>query len=325
MQRLLSNIKWGFILKKILVTGGTGFWGKNFQDELLDVENKYELHFVGRQYHGLDCSLEKIENCRALFQMIEPDIVIHGAAVCGGILANKNKPADFLRINTEMAINVYECAREFSSEYVYSLGSVCSYPKYCKAPFREDDIWNGPAEETNFPYGQAKRTLLMLGQTYREQYGIKGAHLIPVNMMGIYDHFDLTNSHVIPALIRKFLEAVESNSKEVRCWGTGEATREFIYASDCARAIRLAFEMELNTELPINIGTGKDISISELANLIASLIGFDGKIVFTGEVSDGQPKRLLDVSRAERLIGFRAKTSLEEGLRKTINWFKENR
>jgi GDP-L-fucose synthase len=200
---------------------------------------------------------------------------------------------------------------------------VCAYPQYCPVPFKEDDLFNGFPEPTNAPYGQAKRTLLMLGQTYREQYGIGGAHLIPVNLYGPKDHFDLVNSHVIPALINKFT----SGSSVVKCWGTGEVTREFVYAADAAEAIVKAVILGLDVPLPINIGTGKDISIKDLAYLIAKLTGFKGKIEFTGEVSDGQPERRLDVNRAKILLGFEAKTDLTTGLKKTIEWYlkeKEN-
>jgi len=239
-------------------------------------------------------------------------------------LANKNSPADFLRDNTQMALNIYEAAREHHIKYVYSLGSVCAYPKYCPIPFREDDIWNGAAEETNFPYGQAKRTLLMLGQTYRQQYQLGGAHLIPVNMYGEYDNFDLTNSHVIPALIRKVHHASKNHLPTVECWGTGEATREFLYAGDAAEAIVKAINMQLDTNLPINLGTGTDISIKELAVLIATLMDYKGELVFTGEVSDGQPKRVLDVSRAKKILDWKANTSFLEGLLRTISWYRQN-
>jgi GDP-L-fucose synthase len=207
---------------------------------------------------------------------------------------------------------------------VYTLGSVCSYPLNCPTPFKEDDIFNGYPESTNAPYGQAKRTLMMLGNTYREQYGIAGAHLIPVNLFGPHDHFDLVNSHVIPALINKFVNAVDKGLSTVRCWGTGLATREFFYAEDAAKAIVSAVYQSLDTELPINLGTGKEISIKELAHLIAKLVGFDGEVLFTGEVSDGQPKRRLDVSRAKEMLNFEADTNLLTGLVKTITWYQDN-
>jgi GDP-L-fucose synthase len=250
------------------------------------------------------------------------------AAVCGGILANKNSPADFLHKNLDMASNIFHAARKVGCRNVYTLGSVCAYPKHCKTPFMEEDLWNGYPEETNAPYGIAKRTLLMLGNTYREQYGIGGAHLIPVNMYGEHDHFDPVNSHVIPALIRKFDDAVTNGKKMVECWGTGQATREFLYAGDAAQAIVKAVESGLSTDLPINLGRGEDISIKDLALLIGKLTGFDADdavIKFNGEVSDGQPKRLLSTYRASKLLGWTAGTHLEDGLRCTIDWYRANR
>ncbi len=300
---------------KILVTGGTGFLGKHVQKAFLS--GHHDIYYPNsKQLDMLDR-----DQCSDVVCSFKPDIILHMAAKCGGILANKNSPAEFLRDNTQMALNVYEMAREGKITNVYSLGSVCSYPKFCPVPFKEDDIWNGAAEETNFPYGQAKRTLLMLGQTYRQQYGIGGAHLIPVNMYGEHDHFDLTNSHVIPALIRKFDEA-NKNGTNVECWGSGEATREFLYAGDTAQAIIKAVSMNFDSSLPINLGTGQDISIKKLAYLIGNLMNFKGEIIFQDEGLDGQPKRMLDVSRAKQLLNWEAKVSLKDGLLKTIEWYR---
>jgi GDP-L-fucose synthase len=303
---------------RILVTGGTGFLGKHVVPKL-----KGDQHEVwapsSKELNVLDFS-----NFEDNVGRYRPDVILHMAAKCAGILGNRINPADFLRDNTQMALNVYEAARIYGVPKVYSLGSVCAYPKFCPAPFKEDDIWNGAAEETNFPYGQAKRTLMMLGQTYRQQYNLAGAHLIPVNMYGEYDSFDLTYSHVIPALVRKFEEAIQTNSKTVKCWGTGEATREFLYAGDTAEAIAKAINSGLDTNLPINLGIGEDISIRDLAYLVKDLTEYQGEIVFTGEVSDGQPKRMLDITRARELLGWTAKTDLVTGLRKTIQWFREN-
>lgn len=304
---------------KILITGGTGFVGKHVQKAFQPYAEEHSFSFIGSS-----CDLTCENNVNDLFRAVKPDIVIHMAAVCGGILANKNSPAVFLRDNLHMSLNVYNAAVCVGKKDIklYTLGSVCAYPKYCPTPFKEDNIWNGYPEETNAPYGQAKRTLMLLGQTYRAQYGIGGAHLIPVNMYGEHDHFDLTNSHVIPALINKFVDAVKNNKPSVECWGTGEATREFLYAGDSAEAIVKAVMMKLDTDLPINLGTGKDISIKDLAYLIGNLTGFTGQIVFNGQVSDGQPKRQLDVTRAKQILGFEAKTALKDGLLKTIEWYK---
>lgn len=307
---------------KILVTGGTGFLGKHVVSKLLSSGND----IWAPSSKELDLSSED-----AAWQISDfsPDVILHMAALCGGILANKNSPADFLHKNMDMASTIFHCARMLNKhrnlKSVYTLGSVCAYPKYCPVPFKEDDLWNGYPEETNAPYGMSKRLVYMMGKTYREQYGIGGAHLIPVNLYGEYDHFDLTNSHVIPALIRKFDTAVCLDSPHVECWGTGEATREFLYAGDAADAISKAVLTGFDSELPINLGVGQDISIRDLAYLIKDLTGYKGEIIFNGAVSDGQPKRMLDVTRARDMLGWTAGTDLRTGLSKTIAWFKENK
>jgi GDP-L-fucose synthase len=315
---------------KLLITGGTGFLGKH----IIEAANKTSL---SSQDVWVPSSTKlNVENPECIWEIGEygPDIILHMAAKCGGILANKNSPADFIHDNVDMASNIFSAAKMLTKIRktkgqpplkIYTLGSVCAYPKFCPTPFKEDDLWNGYPEETNAPYGIAKRVQLMLGQTYRQQYGIGGAHLIPVNMYGEHDHFDLVNSHVIPALIRKFDDAIVANSPTVECWGTGEATREFLYAGDCAEALVKAVINGFDTELPVNLGTGKDISIKELATLIGELSGYRGQIVFTGQVSDGQPKRVLDVSRARRMLGWTAKTDLQAGLTRTIEWFRANK
>jgi GDP-L-fucose synthase len=308
---------------KIVITGGRGFLGKHVIRSFC--EKMGDAGHAIYQPSSTDMNVLDIINTRDYLNNIGADVILHMAAKCGGILANKNSPADFLRDNTQMALNIYEATHKCGIKSVYSLGSVCAYPKYCPVPFREDDIWNGSAEETNFPYGQAKRTLMMLGQTYRQQYGIGGAHLIPVNMYGEHDHFDLTNSHVIPALINKFDYAITNELPQVECWGTGEATREFLYAGDAADAIAKAVLINFDTNLPVNIGTGQEISIKDLSHLIGKLMGYNGEIIFTGEVSDGQPKRRLDVSRAKQLLKWESKTSLKDGLLQTIKWYQQNK
>lgn len=301
---------------RILITGGTGFLGKHVINKLQN--NNHQLFVPSSR----DLNLIDKENTIKAVKAMQPDVILHQAALCGGILANKNSPADFLHYNTEMTINIFSAAKDINCKKIYSLGSVCAYPKHCPVPFKEDNLWEGYPEETNAPYGMSKRFLLMMNQTYRQQYGFTGAHLIPVNLYGEHDHFDLINSHVIPALIRKFNNAIISGSPVVECWGSGEATREFLYAGDAAEAIAKAVLTNFDSELPINLGTGKDISIKKLSYLIGKLSGYEGKIIFNGDVSDGQPKRMLDVSRAKEILNWTAATSLEEGLVKTINWFK---
>lgn len=317
--------------KSIVVTGASGFLGKHLKNAFRPLQEENKLFFLNSQ----DCNLLQPHQIRNMLRTYTPDVVVHAAAVCGGIKANSLRPADFVVDNLKMGINLFESIEYFNREYsyihkqalpkltrIYTLGSVCAYPKYCPVPFKEDDLWNGYPEETNAPYGLAKRTLLIMGQAYRQQHGLGGVHLIPVNLYGEYDHFDLENSHVIPALINKFTTAMNNNQNKVYCWGTGSATREFLYAGDAAKAIVQAVSSNLNTDLPINLGTGVDISIKDLASLIGKLTGFRGEIEFTGEVSDGQPKRRLDVSRAKELLGWEAQTKLEEGLVKTISWYR---
>ena len=321
---------------RILLTGGTGFLGTHVCKEF--IKHGYTL-----RNNITDClrshinysdevwiakrpafDFEQPHTVNYYTNIIKPDVILHMAALCGGILANKNSPADFLHKNMDMSSTIFHAANKNGCSKVYSLGSVCAYPKHCQVPFKEDDLWTGYPEETNAPYGLSKRMLMLLGQTYRQQYSIGGAHLIPVNLYGEYDHFDPTKSHVIPALIRKVHHASKNHLPTVECWGTGEATREFLYAGDAAEAIVKAVDTQLDTSLPINLGTGNDISIKDLAILLATLMDYQGKLVFTGEVSDGQPKRVLDVSRAKKILGWKANTSFLEGLLRTISWYRQN-
>lgn len=312
---------------KVVVTGGTGFLGHHVQNEFSKHKNIEVFYTTRDKYdsgNNIYCDLVDYNSVFRLVNKTRPDAILHMAAKCGGILANRNAPADFLTSNIKMGLNLFEAVKDQNPETkIYTLGTVCAYPKHCPVPFKEDDLWNGYPEETNAPYGHAKRTLLMLQNSYRQQYGIGGAHLIPVNLFGSHDHFDLTNSHVIPALIRKFSEAVNNEIEEVTLWGTGSPTREFLYAGDAAEAIVKAITNGLNTELPINLGTGADISIRELAETIAKLVGYKGKIVFDTSKPDGQPKRMLDVSRAKEMMGWEAKTNLLTGLIKTIGWYDD--
>jgi GDP-L-fucose synthase len=303
---------------KILVTGGNGFLGTHVCNQLRTSPHTI-LSPTSKELNLLD----KMDSLRYIKE-IKPDIILHMAAICGGILANKNSPADFLHKNVDIGSNLFHAAKEAGCSRVYSLGSVCAYPKFCPTPFKEGDLWNGYPEETNAPYGISKRLLLMLQQTYREQYGFTGAHLILVNLYGEYDNFDLTNSHVIPALIHKFDNAYRMGLPTVDCWGTGDATREFLYAGDAAQIINQVVTTNFDSSSPINIGTGQDISIKKLSALIAKLTRFNGKIIFTGQVSDGQPKRILDVTRSKELLGWSATTSLEAGILKTIQWYQNH-
>lgn len=301
----------------LLITGGNGFLGKHVINHLKNytktiyIPTSKELNLLDRQ--------QTID----FINQIKPTTILHMAALCGGILANKNSPADFLHKNIDMGSNIFFAAQQANCTNIYTLGSVCAYPKYCPVPFKEDNLWNGYPEETNAPYGMAKRLLLLMSQTYRAQYGFTGAHLIPVNLYGEYDHFDdLTNSHVIPALINKFETAKNNNLPHVMCWGTGEITREFLYADDAAEAITRALLNNLDSDLPINLGTGENISIKNLALLIQELIGYKGEVIFSGEVSNGQPERRLDVNRAKELLNWKAKTNLRKGLEQSITWFR---
>lgn len=309
-------------MKRLLVTGGTGFLGKHVVDQMKFAP---PMDFVTPR--SIDLDLTDRAATLKYFAAYRPTTILHMAALCGGILANKNSPADFLHKNVDMASNLYEAAKSVDCKNIYTLGSVCAYPKFCPTPFREDNLWDGYPEETNAPYGMAKRLLLMMSQTYRQQYDFTGAHLIPVNMYGEHDHFDLTNSHVIPALINKFVAAIENRTTYVECWGSGEATREFLYAGDCAEALVRAVSGGLDCVEPINLGTGQDILIRDLAELIKELTGFTGNIVYNGAVSDGQPRRVLDVSRAKnnRTLQWKAKTKLRDGLVRTIDWYRKTK
>lgn len=319
---------------KVMITGGHGFLGKHVTKAFEKLGYTiYDGYSGGLPYYKntenfvwrpsrIDLDLNTSMRVHFWHEFHMFDSILHMAALCGGILANKNSPADFLAKNIDMSTYIFQLANQCHVEHMYTLGSVCAYPKFCPVPFKEDDIWNGYPEETNAPYGIAKRVQMMLQQTYREQYGLKGAHLIPVNLYGEHDHFDPTNSHVIPALIRKFEDANRMGLGSVKLWGTGQATREFLYAGDAAEAIAKAVHTGFDSPLPINLGTGQDISIEDLAYIIKRLTGSHAYIQFTGEVSDGQPKRMLDVSRAKQLLGWTANTSFETGLKRTIDWYR---
>ena len=305
--------------KKILVTGGAGFLGSFVVKKLK--ERGCRNIFVSR---SKDYNLVEMEAVKRVYRNGKPEIVIHLAARVGGIGANLANPGSFFYENTMMGVQMMEIGRQNKIEKFVAIGTICAYPKYTPVPFKEENLWSGYPEETNAAYGLAKKMLLVQAQAYRQQYGFNAIYFLPVNLYGPGDNFDLESSHVIPALIRKCIEAKVSGSKEVVVWGTGRPSREFLYVEDCAEAILLAAERYNKLE-PVNIGSGFEITIKKLANLIAELTGFEGKFVWDVTKPDGQPRRCLDVSRAKKEFGFAAKTPLEEGLKKTIAWYKTRR
>lgn len=268
-----------------------------------------------------DYDLVLAEDCERLYRDVKPQVVIHLAAVVGGIGANRENPGRFFFENTMMGVQLIEGARVHGVEKFVQVGTICSYPKFTPVPFREADLWNGYPEETNAPYGIAKKALLVQLQAYRDQYGLNGIYLLPVNLYGPGDNFDPRSSHVIPALIKKCADAVRKGESTVEVWGTGEPTREFLYVEDAAEGIVLAAE-NYNGREPINLGSGKEITVKELVHLIASETGFGGNIVWNRAKPDGQPRRLLDVSLAAQLLDFHARTDFIEGLRLTVEWYK---
>jgi len=304
--------------KKILITGGAGFLGTHVVSQLVKSGVLKENIFIPR---SKDYDLRKQENCAKVVKGI--DIVIHLAANVGGIGYNQENPGTLFYDNILMGVHMMEEARKAGVKKFVALGTVCAYPKFTPVPFREENLWMGYPEETNAPYGLAKKMLLVQAQAYRQQYGFNTIYLLPVNLYGPGDNFDPRSSHVIPALIRKFIEARDKKHKEVVVWGTGKATREFLYVEDAAEAIILAAE-RYNKPDPVNIGAEFEISIKDLAELISSIVRYKGKIVFDASKPDGQPRRKLDTTKAFKEFGFRARTNFKEGLRKTIKWYEEN-
>ncbi len=304
--------------KNVVVTGGAGFLGGHLCP-ILDARGAKV--FVPRR------SDYDLREKAAVFRMLEdsrPEVVIHLAAVVGGIAANRRHPGRFFYDNAVMGIQLLEAAREFGVEKVVVVGTVCAYPKFTPTPFREEEIWSGYPEETNAPYGLAKKMLLVQSQAYRREYGFNSIFLLPTNLYGPGDNFDPESSHVIPALIRKFIEAGEMGGDEVVVWGTGKACREFLYVRDAAEGIVLAAECYDKPD-PVNLGSGSEISIRDLAGRIGDLTGFAGRIVWDTARPDGQPRRCLDISKAETEFGFRATTGLDAGLKATIDWYQIRR
>lgn len=295
----------------VVVTGGTGFLGRRVTAELR--EHGADVLAVGSR----DYDLRDRDEIRRMLDDSRPDLVIHLAAVVGGIGANRAEPGRFLYENAVMGLDLIEACRVAGVAKVCVAGTVCAYPKFAALPFREDDIWDGYPEETNAPYGLAKKLLLVQAQAYREQYGMDTIYLLPVNLYGPGDNFDLETSHVIPAMIRKFLDAKDRGSDSVVLWGDGTPTREFLYVDDAARAFRLAVERYDGAE-PVNIGSGDEVSINELASTVAQAVGYEGDIVWDTTKPNGQPRRKLDVSRARERFGFESGISLPEGLRLTV-------
>jgi len=309
---------------RVLITGSNGMLGRNLISKLLQSSSSHT--FLTPSSSELD--LSNSGHTWDYFYKFKPEIIIHLAAFVGGIGLNKKQPADLTHLNLKMTVNLFDAIREHKTKYFYGMGSVCSYPKFLPHglnKFSEEDMWGKRSEFTNFGYGENKKMMIVEFETHKRQYGLKGANLVLCNMYGPHDHFfDLENSHVIPALIRKFYEAKLNNLPQVECWGTGKATRSFLYVEDACDAISKALNMKLDTDEYINIGPEDDISILDLANMISELVDYKGNIVFSGEL-DGQPKRLLSVEKAKSILNWKTETELKIGLMKTIEFYKENR
>ncbi len=305
--------------KKVVVTGGAGFLGRVLTRQLQQKGCRHIFVPRSKQY-----DLRKASGIARLLKVSKPDIIIHAAAVVGGIAANSQNPGKFFYDNLMMGVQLIEQARLFGVPKLVAIGTICAYPKFCPVPFKEDSIWDGYPEETNAPYGLAKKMLLVQSQAYRQQYGYNSIYLLPVNLYGPGDNFSLTTSHVIPALIRKCVEAKLQGATSLAVWGTGNATREFLYVDDAASGIILATE-KYNKSDPVNIGSGQEITIRNLVSLIMKLTGFKGRVIWDTSKPDGQPWRHLDVTRAYKEFDFKAKIGLETGIQRTIRWYLKNR
>ncbi|MCL2646667.1 MAG: GDP-L-fucose synthase [Phycisphaerales bacterium] len=303
---------------RYVITGGAGFLGKHLQKRLHDAGIKPSDIFVPLIE---DFDLTQKQDCERLYREAKPDVVIHLAAQVGGIGANQKNPGRYFYANMAMGLHLIEAARVNNLKKFVQIGTICAYPKFTPVPFKEDDLWNGYPEETNAPYGIAKKALMVMCQAYRQQYNLNAIYLLPVNLYGPGDNFDLQSSHVIPALIRKCIEAKRANSDHITAWGTGSASREFLYVEDAAEGIYLATQ-NYNKPEPVNLGAGSEITIKNLTELIARLCHFQGKIIWDPTKPDGQPRRCLDTTRAKTEFNFVARTPFEAGLQKTIAWYE---
>ena len=308
---------------RVFVTGAHGFLGKYVCTELKK-QSFNDVIELGSSRDSFSLNLAREADCIHTLGVYKPDIIIHLAARVGGIGANKKYPGTFFYENMAMGLNLIEQARKHNCKKFLLISTVCAYPKHTPVPFKEEDMWDGYPEETNAPYGIAKKSLMEMLQAYRRQYNFNGITLVPVNMYGPRDNFNPESSHVIPALILKFQRAIDDDSPSVEVWGDGEASREFLYVKDCAKAIVDSIRLYDKPE-PVNIGTGKEIKIKDLVGRIALLMGYEGDVVFDTSKPNGQPRRCLDISRAEKEFGFTASTGLEEGLGNTVEWFRNNK